>query len=150
MPSYKYHIFVSFVFVSLAFVILLYYKQILTHDLLIIYMGLPLILFYAILPDIDSDTSIVTRFISLFLSLLVIYCIIFLCIEYDKIYLILLTAAVLLYIAIRLLRHRGFIHSITFALLFSAPIILLNKYLALMCFVAYNAHLLIDGDMKFI
>ena len=100
---------------------------------------------YSILPDIDMPSSIIRRIVEKtslagILLLILAY--------------LLFSVTLLIYAAIALaffllllwyLKHRGFFHTMLAGIMLSAPLALIDPYLALYAFLGYSAHLFVDG-----
>ena len=97
---------------------------------------------YSTLPDIDSDISIINKWVTTGILILIF-------VSIFRNWKIIIVACVLFLLFIEWAEHRGFIHSIIAGLIFSAPIILLwgVQYSAL-AFACYFGHLASEGELS--
>ncbi|USN45618.1 MAG: metal-dependent hydrolase [Candidatus Woesearchaeota archaeon] len=95
---------------------------------------------YGLLPDLDEKRSVIHGWL-IDLGLLIALVSVFISKEIAVIALVCL-------LFMRTLRHRRFVHSIIAALIFSAPLALLHWVYALVGFLAYLLHLIMDGTLK--
>jgi len=110
----------------------------------------PLILMYFILPDVDTPSSKIRYIVTVVLLGLIIY---FFYMEnkFNGITTALFLFGIWILPSVPGFGHRGFFHSLLFAILLSIPIwLILSLELAVICFIAYFSHLLFDGCVKVI
>ncbi|MBI5390247.1 metal-dependent hydrolase [Candidatus Woesearchaeota archaeon] len=123
--------------VALPFCLLFYWFHVLAFDLSTILQVICIILTFSIMPDMDLGSSTIRKiFLPLALGLLLSFLIL------GQIMPALIICLIL--IAVHFLRHRGFLHSLPAALLFSIPLLMYQWTFALFAFVSYFSHLLID------
>lgn len=147
MPSWKVHMIIGAVFVVSTLTILQYLNLLSEYDLWKI-MFLPLVLLYSILPDIDSESSIIARVINSFLWIIILCLIILFVIFKNNFLLWGAVCAFAIILFIYTLRHRGFTHSIFAGILVSLPLIFIDKMVAGLAFVSFLSHLIADGEFK--
>jgi hypothetical protein len=148
MPNWKFHAFAAVFFVAFTFICLKYFN-LFSSATVWSYIFLPIVFIYALLPDIDSEESVIRRAVDTLLIIGFIgFAAMYLSTEY-LFYIYYSVMCMIIFIFLLTLKHRGKVHTIVFGALSSAPILLLDKYLALFCFVAFLSHLLIDGEFKF-
>lgn len=120
----------------------------LTKDLLSYYKALPIVLIYSLLPDIDSESSIIFRvFLAVCFSFMVLLITLFYFYK-NMLSIYIIVAIVLLVILIYFLSHRGLTHSLLLAILFSLPLLFLNFNVMIIGFVCYISHLVGDSELK--
>jgi len=113
-------------------------------DLGSLLISIPIILIFSVLADVDSYSSKI-RTLILVSGLILIFLTIYLDV-YSGAYLLI---GILIFLALQ--RHRGFLHTVIAALIFSIPIFLiLGFYISLLSFSAYSLHLIIDKILKFV
>lgn len=158
MSNYRKHIFVGLLVILLIFVLTNHFFQFHPFrwfDWLIL---IPIIIFYAILPDVDHPSSKIRNFmfIFFFVGFIAILGSIIVMVNRDypktSIYLasgfgILQAFLALLIIGVK---HRGAIHSVFAGLLFSLPILYLfnfNLIYFLVAWISYVSHLILDRSL---
>jgi len=99
--------------------------------------------------DIDQQNSKANNLIELGIAsisfgLIAIYLL------YLKNILLLQAGAILLafFVFIQLMKHRGHVHSLLFAVIVSAPFVLVNFYFSTLIFVGVISHLIADREFK--
>lgn len=140
MPTYKIHLALG-AFVALVVLLLVD----LAFDSILKVIAVCIV--YSLLPDIDIGNSKISRSV-LTLGLLVIGALMVLNYFYGG-YLLFAIIALALLVLLQLTKHRGFIHSIRAAFLFSLPLLFLGVsefVLGVACFIF---HLAIDKSLKF-
>ena len=140
MSGYKVHIIFGFIFSAIIYYFL---NNFIILQVFQIFLVLPIIFLYSILPDIDISSSKIRKWTTTLGLIYLIYSIIF------KEYLLSISIALIL-LFFQFVKHRRFFHTISAGLLFSAPLIFFNQYIAFFAFVSYFSHLLIDKKLKFI
>ena len=103
---------------------------------------------YSVLADMDSRSSKIRHMVcatSIFVSIALI--LVSWLTLYDS---PMLFSAFILFFLLALygLRHRGRMHSLTFAVIFSAPTYLLGAHYAFFAFCGYISHLLLDRTFR--
>jgi len=136
---YKGHIFFSIV----IFFLLVFLSRILEFsygylDLILLFL---ITILYGLLPDIDTIRSKIGR-IYYFVSLILIV----LCFLFSYYFLGIILVIISLYLM--LVKHRGFIHTITASLLFSLPLLFVGKVFFIFAFISYTGHLIVDKHIK--
>lgn len=147
MPGWKVHLIIGFIFSAIAFVIL-YYFNLFKEDNIVIYSFYPLIFIYAILPDIDTAASVIRRIMNIMLGLVSIGLIIRFILTKEIYLLYYAICAIIIFISLYLLKHRGITHTVFADLIVSIPLLFIDKYLALFCFIAYISHLIADKHKR--
>lgn len=133
------HLFMAAVFfTAIYYIISLYYP--LSPEYFLV--SLIICLIYALIPDLDKQDSWVKKK----LDMIILYCIIVLGIFYfsnpELIYPIVLLIGVELILL--LTKHRGFLHSVAFAVLIAAPILFINWIYFIAAILGILSHLLMD------
>lgn len=147
MPSWKVHIIVAVIFVVISFFVLKYFN-IFGSNSYWIFIFLPLIFLYSLLPDIDSDDSVIRQAINYTLLLLILFFVFMYFYSREILYIILIVICVFVYIFLYSLKHRGQVHSIIAGVIISLPVLIIDKYLALFCLISYISHIVVDGEFK--
>lgn len=110
---------------------------------------IPLIIFYALLPDIDHKNSTITWLLFAFAIILLGIGVLFASFAPEILKNATLYAFILLFtlfVSVLVFKHRGFTHSITFGTLMSIPVMFLfNWQTSVIVFIAFYSHLLLDG-----
>ncbi len=108
------------------------------------------VMVYSLLPDIDSESSIIFRiFLAVCFSLMLVMLVLFYL--YKSNYsLITIVAIVGTMLAIYGLSHRGMTHSLLLAIIFSLPLLFFSFEVSIIGFIAYVSHLIGDSELKFI
>jgi hypothetical protein len=135
MPGYRRHL--TWGLAVYAVLMVLNYEFALV-DWSLAALGLPLFLFYTLLPDIDSPSSKIRKWVDVLILSVIIALIFF---EYKLPAIILCMSS----IVIHLMKHRGFFHNPLAALLLSGPIMVREPALGILAFIGYVAHLVADG-----
>lgn len=149
MAEWKTHAFFGVFFSVAVYLAIRFWSQFKLQDTLFL-LFIPLIILYALLPDVDIEGSVIRTFVDF---LIVIAFIVFVGIfAYTRIaYYIFMAIAMFLIAGILLtLRHRGKVHSVLAGVLFAAPLLFIDHMLALLCCVAFISHTIIDGEFKII
>jgi membrane-bound metal-dependent hydrolase YbcI (DUF457 family) len=142
MSGYKGHILAGVLFVAI-FLILNYYFNWFTlpsDPILWVMMGF-ITIFYSILPDVDIQSS-KAREIVFILGIIGML----LCLFYNYILYGIIIGTALLFTF--LLSHRGIMHSVLMAIIFSALLWFVNPILIPIGFLAYISHLIVDREVK--
>jgi hypothetical protein len=147
MPSWKTHLFFSFIFTSASFMLLKYLSILKTNDFWILIFT-PLIFLYSLLPDIDSDESAIRQALNVILLIVFVSLIVLYIIDKQVYYLVMMLSCIFIYLFLFSLKHRGQVHTVLSGAILSLPVLFINKYLALLCFAAFVSHILIDGEFK--
>ena len=134
MPGYKIHSLAGIVITAILIYAL---EPTLTEAIGYAAIGI----IYSLLPDIDIESSKISKSIT-FLGLVGLLSLVY----FSYIYPALVLGLVL--VLMRLLKHRGFIHTIRAALLFALPLVFLGYVEAIFGFLLYVFHLGLDGSFK--
>jgi len=103
---------------------------------------------YAVLPDVDTPASkirLITSRVLLFTVLVFLTAHVL----SGSIELVYVSAAIVS--ALLLLwhsRHRGYFHTVSAAVILSAPLVLANPFYAAMACLGYTSHLVLDGEIR--
>lgn len=141
MAGYRYHLFFGF-FISGIVGVLSLKLNILNFSYLDKILIIPIILIYSILPDIDIASSKIRK-IFMIIGLSSLLAVIWF--NYKS----LSISITLILLLLQFIKHRKFIHSISAGLIFSAPLIIFSWIIALIAFICYISHLLVDGKLKY-
>jgi hypothetical protein len=142
MSGYKLHI-ISYSLLILVLLPLLNYLAGFRFSSLTLVTGFSIGVLYSILPDIDARRSKIRQFIALSLFI----CSILYLLYYDPVMgLISLASAFSLTLSF-FVRHRGFFHTLTAAVLFSTPLYIINPWFSLFGFLGFLSHLAVDGKL---
>lgn len=134
MPGYKIHSFFG-IFIALTFI---YFLELsFFESMVFLIVGI----IYSLLPDIDISSSKISGFFTILGIIGLLVLMFFSYFFYSVVLGIIL-------ILIRFLKHRGFIHSVRAALIFSIPLLLIDVLLVLFGFLLYLLHLGLDGSLK--
>lgn len=142
MVGYKWHIIFGLMFAGL-FVYISYKYKIFNLTLLEIISAAPILLIYSILPDMDISSSKISSLFRI-IGLSIILAAVLL----DLKILVISIASILL--ILQFVKHRKFIHTIVAGAIFSLPLLYFNYVIAILAFIGYFSHLLIDGQVKLI
>lgn len=145
MVNWKTHIIFGLIFTLIIYFIIYAFIEVKTFYYLLF---LPLVIIYALLPDIDIEGSIIRKFIDALIFFIIIGCVLIFFLTNNNIYLILSIIIALIGLCLFLLKHRGNVHSLITGILFALPVLFIDKLLAGLCLVAFLSHLLIDGEFK--
>ncbi len=145
MPSYKVHAVFGFLFVVVIIFLLYFYDLINLNAKILFYI--PAILVFALLPDLDSGSSIIRRSILTLLILIFIGSSIMFFMTHDIMYIAPITIIIILNIIIKLSKHRGLMHNIITGIILASPLLVIDWGVALAAFFAYFSHLLLDGKL---
>jgi hypothetical protein len=146
MSGYKTHIITSFL-VSLTTITILVALDKINKNYFI--YGLPIIIIYSILPDLDHENSIIRKLTNIFGFLVIILYIICFFYYRNNIYLYTIIGISIFLLSLYFLTHRGLLHSILGSLLLSLPLLIITNYwFVILAFISYNTHLFIDGEIK--
>jgi len=118
-------------------------KDYLSFDILEGLMIILIGIIWGLMPDIDQRNSKIHQAFILVSAGTVIFAIV-----YDWV-LVAIVVAVLV-IGSQLLHHRGFMHSLKAAIIFSSPLLFLHWTYATVGLAAYLSHLLLDGKLHII
>ena len=139
MPDYKKHILIGFGANIPVFLLFLHYNIYVN-----IFAAVLTIFIYSQLADIDTRASKIRWFLTtlcagtVFISLVLL----------DNKSLAIIASGILVIIwvlgLIKGFQHRGYTHSLLFALLLSGVLFVESPYLALIAFVAYTSHIIAD------
>lgn len=149
MPNWKLHLFVASLFVAGTFACIKY-LNLFSKTTIWSYIFLPIVFIYALLPDIDSEESIIRRAFELLLVCGFFGFAIFYFLTNEMYFVFYSVGCIIVYTLLIFLKHRGVVHTILTGLIFALPLVVLDKFLALICFIAFCSHLLIDGELKII
>ena len=149
MGGWKEHIIVGLFSSIVVFALLFYF---IGEDLLDVklFLSVPLIIIYYLLPDIDSPGSKISRIIYGIIISSVAICGFIYFITDNSFFIVLMFIIALFGVSMLFLGHRGITHSLVCAVIFSLPIIFISKWVAIFCFIGYLSHLVIDGEIKLI
>ena len=146
MSGYRGHILVYLLCMGLLLGLLYHYDLLhMSTDLLV--MGISIGLLYSLLPDIDAPSSKMRRIWGRISLAVIIVC---LCAhlvtrEFQLIY-ISIILSLFLYI-LWFSKHRGIFHTPLMGVALSAPLCLINPYLAGFAFFGFLSHLVVDGEV---
>jgi hypothetical protein len=133
------HIFVAgLLFTAIYYLFSLYYS--LKPEYYIV--SLIICLIYSLVPDLDKNDSWIRQKFNLILLFCIIILGIFYFVNHDLIYPIILLIGVEL--VLLLTKHRGFLHSLAFAVLIASPMLLINKIYFAAAMIGILSHLLMD------
>jgi hypothetical protein len=142
MPGYIFHIIFGIVFAGIISYGV-YKMNILPLPGWYLFVAIPVLFLYCIFPDIDTSASIMRLIVnSIGLGAIIVLLVL-------DIKIIAILIAVVLFV-LQFTEHRKFFHSITAAVIFSAPLIFIHYTLAIFAFIGYFSHLLIDGKLTII
>ena len=138
--NYKNHLAFYFFLSSVVVCLLCFYSSI-THNILfsIVVGGI-----YSLLPDCDSRNSKINKYsnrillVSLFVLLLL-----YIYIKDDNIIYVCMVLTLFLFF-LQVVKHRGFLHSVTAMLVFTVPLLFVSLETAFFGMVGYGSHLLLD------
>lgn len=147
MVDWKTHIIFGVVFTTIIYMILRFFTSIQVKDVYYL-LFLPLIIIYTLLPDVDIEGSIIRKFIDTLIFFIIIGSILIFFLTENNTYLFLSIVVSLIGLCLFLLKHRGSVHSLIGSILFAAPILFIDTFLACLCMIAFLSHLLIDGEFK--
>ncbi len=142
MSGYKTHILSYCIFISILLAILYYFFDPgISATTLVI--GISIGLFYSILPDIDAKRSKIRQlFMGIFILSLILYVI------YPRFILALITGILAFFLFLTFfIRHRGFFHTLTAAILFSIPLFIIDPWFSFFAFLGFLSHLAVDGKL---
>lgn len=142
MPTYKFHIIFGLLLSALVGYTL-YVNKFYDFTIQRLVMITALIFIYSILPDIDISSSKISKMFRIICLVLII---VFLFLNLVKLAIILSIILLIL----EFVKHRTFIHTLSFGLILSLPLLYIDYTTALFAFLSYFSHLLIDGKIKFI
>lgn len=140
--SYKGHMFIS-VFVLLIFLFINNFFALFPVDYVDTALLLCVSLLYGLLPDVDTLKSKAGKSFLMFSITLAILCFILSLSSLGII--IMLILAFFLFV-----KHRGIIHSILFAIIFSLPLLFVDTEYFIVGLLSYIAHLAADGKVKLV
>lgn len=148
--DYKSHILLGIVFViSIALINNFFLKILPIPSLYVWLLYSPLIIIYTILPDIDHPASIVRGLVTTGIILIALYFLLIVNNKINAVIFLVILLVIWLLPHIKGFQHRGHLHSLVFALIFSIPIALrISWQLSIICFLAYFSHLLFDMEIK--
>jgi len=147
MSGYKIHILVYLISI-LALVFLLKNYNLLELPMETMLLGILIGIPYSILPDIDLPSSVMRKFLGrISIATILVLLIAYLFLKNILLIYISISLALFLYF-LWFSRHRGFFHSITAAILFSAPLFLIDTHIAGFALFGYLSHLTIDGKLS--
>lgn len=110
---------------------------------------LGLTVFFALLPDVDTDISKINDFIEITLLSFAIYSFY----QYSLSQTLELfncgIFALLILLASKFLKHRGWMHTIRAGIFLSLPLYLFDPTFAYYAFAGYLSHLIVDRQIKF-
>lgn len=141
MSNYKIHIVFGVVLTALFYLLIINIKVIEFTSLFIYF---PIIIFYSILPDVDHGSSIARKVVILTAILLEIGLLILFYFEKKPVYLMVIVVILVSLLFITFLRHRGVTHRFIFAVLLSLPLLFIGYVAAILGFIAYMSHLILD------
>jgi hypothetical protein len=145
MDSWKSHLAFTFVFLLAVWAVNQFWKPILgTTSWVVLVIYLPVILLGGIFPDLDkAGTKISVAFTVAFLGLAIWQ--FFAGSARVSIGLVIITFLLYVWYLLDLIKHRGWVHSISFGLLVSLPILLIGWHVAIFFFLAFLSHLVADS-----
>jgi len=114
------------------------YKQIILLDIMQVFLLIPLILVYSLVPDLDAPASKIRYFFWIF-GITALGILIYL--KQEKLIYFLIAGMIF----INLTHHRGVMHSFVMGIIFSVPFYFeFGLVFSLFLFTAYSLHLLVD------
>ena len=149
MPLNKTHLFFGTAFTIVVYLIFRFYKDFTMLDAKFLFY-LPAIIYYSVLPDLDSKHSKVREFTFLIFFLLILYSAIGFLMGNDAFYVCVLLFTLFLLVAISYLSHRHIMHSLLANIMLALPLLVISPLLAGLAAVAYFSHLFIDGELKLV
>lgn len=102
-----------------------------------------IVLIYSILPDIDTPSGKLRRIFTPAILILALISIIL-----QLYFVALIAVSVLLFLSF--LKHRGKLHSLAAALVFSLPLMYYDTFFCIFALIGYFSHLVLDKQMKLI
>lgn len=142
MPSYIVHIITNLIILGLAYWI--QFKNNLNYlplDAFQIAVLIGIVIFYSILPDIDSPSSVSRKMVNVVGLSAIAY---FAYLQERTIVIVIAAGLALLYMA----KHRGLFHSFLIGLALAVGLAFYNFTWFIVALCAYNAHLILDGAWK--
>ncbi|RLI89207.1 MAG: hypothetical protein DRO62_02130 [Candidatus Altiarchaeales archaeon] len=142
MSGYRVHITAYSIFISVLLAILYYFfdPEISATTLVI---GFSIGILYSILPDIDAKGSKIRQLLAgVFLLCSVFYLL------YPGLILGLMGIILAFFLLVApFIKHRGFFHTITAGVLFSAPLFLVDPWFSFFALLGFLSHLAVDGRL---
>lgn len=159
MAGYTKHIFFSLVLVTLGILVLNYYLDYFPFGIIDILILLPIIILYAMLPDIDHPNSRIRQIMLTFFSVVFVITLGVIAFmvwhEMSKLYIYMALGVgvfeVVVLLAILSVKHRGSIHTPLAGALFALPVLYIFKFnwlYYLVAWVSYMGHLVLDGEVN--
>jgi hypothetical protein len=136
MPNYKIHIFVA----TIALIIFLFFFEGFNSIRNIVNYVLITVI-YTLLPDIDISNSKMGKFAR---GLLLIFALVAFFLNEKMLTLVFLMVLLVLFF----IKHRGFFHTTRCALLVAFPLVIFSVQIAILAFLMYLGHLIMDGEIK--
>ncbi len=133
------HIFIAGVLFTLIYYLVSFYYPLRPEFFII---SLIICLIYALIPDLDKNNSWIKKKLDIIIFYSILVLGVFYFVNHDVIYPIILLIGVELILL--LTKHRGFLHSFTFAVLIASPILLINRIYFVAAMIGILSHLLMD------
>ena len=147
MPNWKTHVLFGIVFTALVYMLIKYYSLLRIDDMRF-FLYLPVLFIYYQLPDIDSQSSVIKRIVTVLTSIIIVFLVIMFFINKEAIYLMGIIIVILMFLFTLVIKHRKIMHSIIAGLALSAPLLFFDTILAVLAFAAFFSHLLLDGEVS--
>ena len=157
MSDWKGHLIFGFVFTAVFFLLINHFEALTWSDLKF-FLYTPVLFFFILLPDLDSDSSVIRRVVNVLGVSLVLGCMIGYYFTKNLFFLFGAVTTLLVLLLAWGFTHRGWMHSFVAALILSLPLLIgynietdtffLNYMLFLMGFAGYTSHLIMDGEFK--
>jgi len=96
---------------------------------------------YSMLPDIDSDISIINKIWNTTAGLGALYCF------YTQQYTMLGMFGIASIVALEWVKHRGLTHTFMFAIIMAAPLWIINPLISIVAATTTLSHIIADGDL---
>jgi RsiW-degrading membrane proteinase PrsW (M82 family) len=147
MAGWKLHVLFGFLFVTITYFFVTYWKVLSITDLQL-FLYLPIVFVYSQLPDIDSNSSIIRRLFYLvcFLSVIVLFLLWYLYRENMYLWVVIIISFVMF--SSFFLVHRGWLHTLLGGLLLCLPLLYFSSTIFVLSLAAYSSHLVLDGKFR--
>jgi len=152
------HLSIGIVFITILYFTIVTAIYDMEYAIIHFIIYLPFIIVYLLLPDIDHPFSLIRRIITMVFIFIIFGLLIIFYFYRNDIYLILSIIFSLFLIVTYFMSHRGIVHSVVGALIFSSFTLIsynyitqtffINYVLFVICFVSFLTHLLLDDDIS--
>jgi len=110
-------------------------------------LGFVVTVFFALLPDVDSDISRINNFIEVALLVFAMYCFYEFSLSKAQDFFVFGETGLGVLLATKFLKHRGWMHTVQAGLLLSLPLYFFNHLLFWFAFAGFLSHLVVDGRL---